>query len=41
LLELLRAAREKAVARFKADGVCFTVDEAKRKELEAASARLQ
>jgi hypothetical protein len=37
--ELLKAAREKAVAQFKVDGVCFTVDKAKSKELEAA--RLQ
>jgi len=31
----LRKARERAVARFHAEGVCFTVDEDKRSELEA------
>ena len=36
VLDRLVAARDKAVARFKADGVCFTVDEGKRKEVKAA-----
>lgn len=31
----LKFAREQAVARFTAEGVCFTVDEDKRRELEA------
>jgi nitrite reductase/ring-hydroxylating ferredoxin subunit len=38
-IEDLKVARERAVARFKANGVCFSVDESKRKEIEAA--RLQ
>jgi hypothetical protein len=35
----LKAAREKAVVKFKADGVCFIVDETRRREIEQA--RLQ
>ncbi len=38
--KLLKAARERAVARFRAHGVCFHVCEAKRKELEAGGERL-
>ncbi len=38
-LFVLSKARERAVARFKAEDVCFYVDEVKRKEIEAA--RLQ
>ncbi len=34
--ERLFAAREKVVTRFKTEGVCFAVDETKRKEAEAA-----
>lgn len=33
----LEKAREKTVCKFKADGVCFVVDEKKRKEIEAAN----
>ena len=39
VLDRLVAARDKAVARFNAEGLCFTVDEGKRKEVKAA--RLQ
>ena len=39
VLDVLVAARDKAVARFKAEGVYFTVDESRRKEVKAA--RLQ
>jgi hypothetical protein len=38
-IENLKAARERAVAWFKAEGVCFSVDESKRRKIEAA--RLQ
>ncbi len=38
-LEAPKAARERAVAQFRAEGVSFSVDEGKRKEVEAA--RLQ
>ena len=36
-ISALKKAREKAVCRFKQDGVCFTVDETKRKEIEATN----
>ena len=35
VLDRLVVARDKAVARFKADGVVFVVDESRRKEIEA------
>jgi len=38
-LTQLELTRDKVACRFKADGVCFTVDESKRKEIEMA--RLQ
>ncbi len=38
-IENLKAARERAVALFNAEGVCFHVDESKCREIEAA--RLQ